>query len=195
MPLAYESLSHGEVVFGFFNIETDMVLLNQYFFFASDFSACVSDLAAREQGPVRADIDAYVLDERDAGDLMGAIQGTRYQGFIGETYKIFPFPAEPEAFRQNPEGYKTRGIIEGIITQYAPLTSITVREERDPASGIIVAIGEYVFTRLQFHNLLNYIWLGGYPRWKDWIRPPYVLDMRDAVAKSPHPLFGISPED
>jgi hypothetical protein len=29
MPLEFESISHGRVAFGFFNIETDMILLNQ----------------------------------------------------------------------------------------------------------------------------------------------------------------------
>lgn len=37
MPLEFESLSHGRIAFGFFNIETDMILLNQYFLFAEDF--------------------------------------------------------------------------------------------------------------------------------------------------------------
>ena len=31
MPLEFESLSHGKMAFGFFNIETDMILLNEYF--------------------------------------------------------------------------------------------------------------------------------------------------------------------
>ncbi|MGD2186296.1 MAG: hypothetical protein PVI71_09215 [Desulfobacterales bacterium] len=32
MPLAFESLSHGSIAFGFFNIETDMLLLENYFY-------------------------------------------------------------------------------------------------------------------------------------------------------------------
>lgn len=37
MPLAFESISHGTLPFGFFNIESDMLLLDHYFFFASDY--------------------------------------------------------------------------------------------------------------------------------------------------------------
>jgi hypothetical protein len=32
MPLAFESISHGTIVFGFFSINADMLLLEQYFF-------------------------------------------------------------------------------------------------------------------------------------------------------------------
>jgi hypothetical protein len=31
MPLAFDTLSHGKIAFGFFNIESDMLLLEQYF--------------------------------------------------------------------------------------------------------------------------------------------------------------------
>ena len=37
MPLAFESLSHGTIAFGFFNIDSDMLLLDKYFLFGSDF--------------------------------------------------------------------------------------------------------------------------------------------------------------
>ena len=50
MPLLFESLSHGEIPFGFFNIETDMILLNNYFFFASDMSDHVVKLAENDGG-------------------------------------------------------------------------------------------------------------------------------------------------
>lgn len=33
MPLSFESRSHGPVAFGFFNIESDMLLLERTFFF------------------------------------------------------------------------------------------------------------------------------------------------------------------
>ncbi len=45
MPLLFQSLSHGEIPFGFFNIETDMILLNNYFIFASDMADNVIRLA------------------------------------------------------------------------------------------------------------------------------------------------------
>jgi hypothetical protein len=39
MPLSFESLSHGTIAFGFFNIESDMLLCDRYFLFADDFCA------------------------------------------------------------------------------------------------------------------------------------------------------------
>ncbi len=45
MPLLFQSLSHGEIPFGFFNIETDMILLQNYFFFASDMAENMIKLA------------------------------------------------------------------------------------------------------------------------------------------------------
>ncbi len=45
MPLAFQSLSHGQIAFGFFNIETDMLLLDIHFFFADDFCRAVRELA------------------------------------------------------------------------------------------------------------------------------------------------------
>ena len=34
MPLAFKSLSHETIAFGFFNIESDMLILDRYFLFA-----------------------------------------------------------------------------------------------------------------------------------------------------------------
>jgi hypothetical protein len=189
MPLAFQSLSHGEIAFGFFNIETDMAILNQYFFFASDFCALISDIAAAEQGPVDAALDAYVIGEEARGNLMGAIHGIDLHGFIGETYKLYPFPREQSAFKQNPQGYETRQIIEEIAVRYGEPSSMPFRGEPSSAS---ITIAEYVFTRRWFHELLQYVWMGGYPRWKDGVRPSYVLSMKKAIEQSRHPLFGLN---
>ena len=187
MPLLFKSLSHGEIPFGFFNIETDMILLNNYFFFASDFAHHIIDFAERK--PVesfRADWNGYVLEEKDIGNLMAAISGVYLSGFIGEVYGHFPFPHEPEKFKQNPSGYKTRQLIEGIIRRYAPLTALTVIID-SVSQGI--KIGEYLFGKVGFQELLLYLWAGGYPRWKDGVRPNYILDMKESAIKSGHPLF------
>jgi len=48
MPLVFESLSHGKIAFGFFNIKTDMILLEHYFLFARGF--CRSLPEAAEKG-------------------------------------------------------------------------------------------------------------------------------------------------
>jgi len=43
MLLAFDSTSHGRIAFGFFNIESDMLLLDHYFSFASDFCSALSE--------------------------------------------------------------------------------------------------------------------------------------------------------
>ena len=81
MPLVFESLSHGTIAFGFFNIDSDMLLLEQYFLFGSEFS------------------------------------------------------------------------------------------------------------RKTFQELITYVWRGGYPRWRDGIRPDYVLDMKSKIEAHRRGLF------
>jgi len=189
MPLAFQSLSHGEIAFGFFNIETDMAVLNQYFFFADDFCRAVSGLAATEQGPVEDALDAWVIGDSVRGNLIGAINGFDLSGFIGETYRLYPFPAEQSAFKQNPRGFETRQIIGEIAARYGKPARISLKGD---ASGGSFVMGEYIFNRPWFHELLKYIWMGGYPRWKDGVRPPYVVSMKEAAEKSRHPLFGLT---
>jgi hypothetical protein len=190
MPLAFQSLSHGEISFGFFNIESDMLLLNQYLFFASDFCGNISKIASSSKNPnesMKTEWDVYSLGPYDMGNLMGAIKGIDLRGFIGETYRLFPFPKETWAFKQNPEGYKTREIIENIVRTYTGISKISVEME---ASNERVAIGEYIFSVHWFHEILRYVWMGGYPRWKNEIRPQYVLDMKETIEKSRHYMFG-----
>jgi len=45
--LAFKSLSHGTVAFGFFNIESDLLLLDRRFFFAADFATSSQRWLAR----------------------------------------------------------------------------------------------------------------------------------------------------
>jgi hypothetical protein len=52
-----------------------------------------------------------------------------------------------------------------------------------------IRIGEYLFNRISFQELIKYIWLGGFPRWKDGIRPDYVLKMKGMIEISKNPLF------
>jgi hypothetical protein len=51
-------------------------------------------------------------------------------------------------------------------------------------------IGAYRFSREVFQRLLQYVWVGGYPQWKNGVRPDYVLAMTENVRRSPAPLFG-----
>ncbi len=186
MPLSFQSLSHGQVAFGFFNIETDMACLNQYFFFAAEFATLVGEMAKCPRGPIEASLPAYALSRTDAGNLMGAIEGIDFRGFIGETYKLYPFPKDPDRFKQNPEAYMTRDIIEPLIAKYAPKGAVTVKAD---STGASVAMAEYLFSRPSFHELVKYVWVGGYPRYKDGVRPDYVEHMKERTEGAGHPLF------
>ncbi len=193
MPLTFPSMTHGDVAFGFFNIETDLMLLNEYFFFAGDFCANITELATLKSiEPALQEWRVWVLNEKDIGDLSGAIRGVKFTGFIGDIYQLYPFPDREELFKQNPEGFKTRAVIEEAIGKYAGPSDIRVVADR---YSDIVKIGKYIFHKDTFHGLLRYVWVGGYPRWKDDVKPGYVLTMKDAVCRSVHPTFmGIEKE-
>ena len=188
MPLAFESISHGTIAFGFFNIDSDMLLLDRYFFFATEFSKYISGMAESDKdGACETRWQAYhIADPEDIGDLMGAIHAIRHTGFIGETYRQFPFPVNPDDFKQKPEGHMNRKIVESMIEKYAETCRINVAFDEKVQE---ISIGAYRFTRAVFHQLLNYVWRGGYPRWQDEIRPDYVMDMKKAVEKSDNSLF------
>lgn len=201
MPLAFQSLSHGQIAFGFFNIETDMLLLEVHFFFADDFCRAVSQLAQgpgnipptvrpmsrRAQGsgdiPSTVRLDGYTLEPSRIGSLMGSLHGTDFKGFIGEVYTLYPFPREEEKFRQQPEGFRHREMIEKIMAKYAHTEPIGITFDR--ADGF-VDFGGYVFERGEFLRLILY---GGYPRWRDGIRPKYVREMKEAIEISANDLF------
>jgi hypothetical protein len=188
MPLAFKSISHGTIPFGFFNIETDMLLLDRYFFFATEFCGHLIEIAEKNpQGPYETFWDVYnISDPEDIGDLMGAIHGIHYTGFIGEVYRRFPFPESPEDFEQKPEGARTRDGIEEIIKKFARSFQITfvIGEGTEE-----VSIGPYRFTRTGFQELIKYVWQGGYPRWKDETRPGYVVAMKDKIGLSSYGIF------
>ncbi len=188
MPLGFDSVSHGTIAFGFFNIQSDMLLLEHYFFFATEFCEYISNIAEiSEQGALRTFWSVYHIDDsRDIGDLIGAIHGIHYTGFIGELYRRFPFPERPENFKQNPEGFKNQSIMEAIIEKYARHMEIpfVVGE-----GGQDVLIGKCRFSRDSFQELVRYVWRGGYPRWKDGVRPDYVLTMKRKTEQSHNPLF------
>lgn len=188
MPLAFDSLSHGTIAFGFFNIDTDLLLCDRYFLFAGDFCDRIGKIAA--SGAQHAFCTRWQIQmieaAEDIGDLTGAIHGVRFTGFIGEVYRSFPFPLQPKDFKQNPAGFLTRSKIVDIISGYAKLREITLRIS---AGGEAIAIGDYRFNRLQFQELLKYVWRGGYPRWKDDLKPDYVLSMKAKILGNPNGLF------
>jgi hypothetical protein len=186
MPLAFPSLSHGTLAFGFFNIESDMLLLDRTFFFAGDFCRGVAALA--EAPALRETVwPGTVIDSpEDVGDLMGAIHGVRTTGFIGAVYRRFPFPQRPEEFKQNPQGWKTRALMEELIAPFGRRIEVRAVPEAD---GAKIAIGGYRFSRAVFHRLLDYVRRGGYPQWRTETPPAEVAAMIAAVRRSPRPLF------
>jgi hypothetical protein len=187
MPLAFNSLSHGEIAFGFFNAETDLLILDRYFVFASDFCAEIAEIAGQAADrPIRREWSVYALKNEDIGNLTAAIHRIDLRGFIGDVYSLFPFPADTHEFAQNPESDKTRGVVTETIERYCRPSTITFAVD---AAGSTVEIGDYMFSREEFHELLKCVWIGGYPNWKHGIRPDYVTGMMESIAASHHPLF------
>ena len=100
---------------------------------------------------------------------------------IGEVYKRFPFPKRESEFKQKPEGFQNRNWMISLLGRWAVSKPIPVR--LDPENET-VSIGEYLFPKEVFHQLIQYVWAGGYPRWKDEIRPDYVMEMKGRLEKA-----------
>ena len=188
MPIAFNSLSHGKVAFGFFNIESDMLLVEHDFFFSTVFCEHMSRIAQQPEGePTPTTFPGYTIDNpEDIGDLMGAIHGVRYTGFIGDLYRRFPFPDDPVDFKQNPNGTGSQDLVRTLIIIYARQTEIPFAQDH---TGSEIAFSEYRFDRSSFHRLIKYVWNGGYPRWKDGIRPDHVINMKNRISNSRKKLF------
>lgn len=188
MPLAFESLSHGSIAFGFFNIESDMLLLEKYFLFATDFCRYIGDLAKNfDKNAFESRWQVYLIEEpAQVGDLMGAIHGIQCTGFMGELYRKFPFPQNADNFKQQPDGHKNQAAVRKVISAYARQIHIPVKVDK---RALEIAIGEYKFSRKVFGELVKYVWQGGYPRWKNEIRPDCVLTIRSAIERNREGLF------
>ena len=117
---------------------------------------------------------------------MGAIHGIRFTGFIGELYRRYPFPEKPAAFKQKPEGYQSQALVRDVISNYGGQILLRVNAN---SRALEVDIGAYKFNRNTFQELITYVWRGGYPRWRDDIRPDYVVDMKAKIASHPRGLF------
>ncbi len=196
MPLSFHSISHGNIAFGFFNIDTDLLLLERYFFFAEEFCQLLCQISRNKRDTeFLTDWDIYIIHDLESiGDLSGAIRGTDYRGFIGEVYRLFPFPHDRDQFHQRPWGHENREKIVEILSRYAQKISIEFRilpqtHIMNPASMPIVSIGEYLFTKDVFHQLIKYIYLGGYPRWLNNTRPEYVNTMKKELESSTYFIF------
>jgi len=180
LPLAFRSRSHGTVAFGFFQIEVDMLLLQQEFFFADQFCGAVVELVSGDATEVS--LAGFVIEEAsDVGNVNAAVQGIDLGGFIGATYRHFPFPRDPAGFKQKPDGACNRALTESLIREYGQPVSIRLRAD---AADETVSVGEIVFAAAAFSELLAYVDRGGYPRWQNEQRPDYVAEMMSAVAGS-----------
>ena len=184
MPLAFSSLSHGTVAFGFFNISTDMLLLRNRFFFADRFCAAVVALAAGGEG-AEAELPCWRIDDPSlVGDLHGAIAGMALDGFIGATYRRWPFPSLPGDFKQDPDGRQTEGEMLAMIPDGAAAEVVPLRWR-----GREVSVGDTRFDLDGFAELIAYVDRGGYPRWRGERRPDYVAGMMSELRASCCPLF------
>jgi len=181
MPLAFKSESHGTIAFGFFNIESDMLLMDRHFFFATDFCKTVCNWAGEQGGtPGKFPFHAYVIkDTAGIGDLHGGIAGTHYSGFIGETYQKYPFPRDRNKFKQQTEGYKTRDEFAQMILNFGIPVDLVLYQNSTEEQ---IAIGPYLFSRQNYLQLIEYVIQGGFPGWLDDIAPAYVDEMQEAVS-------------
>jgi hypothetical protein len=188
VPLTFTSLSHGSIAFGFFHIETQMLLMENRFFWAEAFCNSLSLLSQSEPDTAtRTSFSGYCMSsERQAGDLMAAIHGVRYTGFFGDLYRRCPFPKDPQPFKQKPIGQFSGAMVAKRILRYGSPCEI---EMVVSAAGGEAAIGLYRFDRTEFQELIRYVWRGGYPRWQNEHRPGYVVRMQKAVESSRHALF------
>ena len=174
MPIAFFSKNHGRIPVGFFNIETDMLLMDRYFFFATDFCEWVIEWV--DAGEIGRDPKrVYVIQDPDMiGNLSDAIHGAAYTGFIGEVYKRFPFPKNPSAFKQKPYGAQNRQVVEAAIRPFAMQIRILITFSQDTRS---VGFGDYVFSAEVFQEIIRYVEEGGMPGWLGGRPPDYVKKM------------------
>jgi hypothetical protein len=165
-----------------------MLLLDSYFFFADDFCRNIEKIAGFPAGKTGEDSWKvyHIADPGQIGDLHGAIHGVHFTGFIGEVYRRFPFPELAADFKQKPDGCQNRSVVDEIIQKFAQPIEITITVSADNEK---IDIGSYCFSRTVFHELINYVWRGGYPRWKDEIRPESVISMKQALSQNAQGIF------
>lgn len=186
MPLEFNTKSHGIIPIGFFNIDTDMFLISDHFVFVSDLCQWIIEWSKGEDDQ-RSKESLYLIDSTEKiGNLMGAIHNVEHTGFIGEVYKLFPFPKEERDFKQKPQGFKNRDVVERMIQKYASNKQIDIIISKENGT---ISIGKYMFEPQQFQEVIRYIWRGGWPRWKDDEQPDYVIEMMKYVVSSKHWLF------
>lgn len=174
MPIAFPSNSHGQIPIGFFNIETDMLLMDHYFFFSTDFCEWVIEWAGTAD--IKQDEKTiYTIKEREMiGNLSGAIHGYEFKGFIGEVYKLFPFPKDPSGFKQKPYGTRNRATVERTRQPFAEQMRVPIIFHQE---NLTIGFGDYSFSAKVFSDIIGYIEAGGMPGWLSGQAPDYVTRM------------------
>ena len=186
MPIAFPSNTHGQVPIGFFNIETDMLLMDHYFFFSTDFCEWAIEWGVAND-VIEDEKSIYIIKERAMiGNLSGAIHGYDFSGFIGEVYKLFPFPENPAGFKQKPHGTRNRKTVERTIQPFAQQMRIPIVFHPNSAT---LEFGDYTFSLDTFRDIIGYIEAGGMPGWPNGQPPDYVTRMMDHLALTKHRLF------
>ena len=101
MPISFSSKSHGRIPIGFFNIETDMLLMDRYFFFSTDFCEWIIEWADAEDFNCDEKM-VYAIQQREMiGNLSGAIYGYEFTGFIGRSTSYFLFRRTAQVSNKN----------------------------------------------------------------------------------------------
>ena len=183
MPISFSSKSHGNIPIGFFNIETDMLLMGHYFFFSTDFCEWVIEWAGTDDLNDDEKI-VYAIQQREKiGNLAGAIHGYEFTGFFGEVYKLFPFPESPAGFKQKPHGTQNRLAVEQTIHPFAIQLKVPVVFHR---KNLCIDFGDYTFSAVVFQEIIKYIEAGGMPGWLNGKPPDYVTRMMAKLATTHH---------
>jgi len=179
MPISFSSISHGRVPIGFFNIETDMLLMDRYFFFSTDFCEWIIEWADAEDFS-RDEKMVYAIQQREMiGNLSGAIYGYEFTGFLGEVYKLFPFPESRSGFKQKPYGTQNRQAAERAIQPFAVQLKIPIVFHHE---SLTIKFGDYTFSAEVFQEIIGYIEAGGMPGWLNGRPPDYVIRMMAQLA-------------
>ena len=107
MPLGFNTLNYGVIPFGFFNVQIDMILCNNYFTFASDWCEWIIDWAATEPEPL-VNKKMYVVDDyREIGNLGLAIRARTLPGSSGRRTSPGRSPAARRTSSSSPRAGRT----------------------------------------------------------------------------------------
>lgn len=206
MPLGFESLSHQVVAFGFFHIETHLLLLERSIFWAGDFCAAMSSLAgSRDEAWAQSLLGWRMETPEDMGDLHGAIAGINLGGFLGQLYGRWPFPVQPDGFRQKAHGAAPPQEVEAALNRWGRPQEIVARTGGGGGGkgsgggrgsggsgggrGGTLSLAGVSFSPVQTAALVDYVWRGGMPGWQGGVRPDFVLSMARDLTAAVSPWF------